>query len=211
MTEQKMKMVRCKACGAPFGAVYYESVNTKSPELVQAIISGKMFEIRCPKCGHTENVMFPLLFNDMKHGYMIWLTTEESLTEIVKVLCDMPAPVKKRIVLEPEDLREKAAVLDAGLDDRAGELYKLLMLLALREDGKLRMEDVEKTLLISEGDGKFFLVIRFYDGRSSGMQTTAEMIAAATESFPFRDDREREDFVVNANWAVKYFKEEMGI
>ena len=96
----------------------------------------------------------------------------------------------------------------AALLQRAIPKEKLLAAAFDIADGQsIPMEDVEKALLLPEGDGKFFLEIRFRDGHSGGLQTTAEVIAAATEKFPFRDDRVREDFVVNANWAVKYIKE----
>ena len=141
MSMPREETVKCPKCGEENTFTCWQSINTEMDFAIPDIISGKLFEVTCKKCGHTAQVHYPMLFNDMIHGVMINYVMPEAVEEAVRVVDYMRERMdfcRFRIVTSQTDLREKTAIFDAGLDDRVVELLKLLIMANIQDQVKDR-------------------------------------------------------------------------
>ena len=63
--------IKCPKCGADISFTRWQSINTQMNFAIPDIISGKLFDVDCKKCGQHIHLNYPLLFNDMIHSVMI--------------------------------------------------------------------------------------------------------------------------------------------
>lgn len=127
------KEYKCPACGAELTAELRHSVSAKQePELKAKLLDGTLFEHRCPQCGDTRGMLYACLYHDEEHRALIYLIPgydrgdprqAEVMAGLSQLDCAM-AGYTMRIVRTPGELREKARLLEAGLDDRVVELCK---------------------------------------------------------------------------------------
>lgn len=106
-----------------------------------------------------------------------------------------------RIVRTQNELREKIAVFDAGLDDRIVEIYKIFVLAAFQKDNP-DFEEIE--LLYYRDDSKNFLQI-IADGKSRGV---AEIPDASYEKLCQRyadkiPDIRKDGPYIDRQWALE--------
>lgn len=131
---------KCPKCGQTVEAEQWTAVNgDKNPQQKLKILEGSLFKAKCPKCGKETKIGYPMLYNDTKQNYMIWLVYDE---EEVKHTTDyfknskndliedengdvVDKDCRQRIVMSPEALREKIMIFDSGLDDKMIEILKL--------------------------------------------------------------------------------------
>ena len=71
MARVSPKEVLCTRCGSAFRADLWDSVNTDTPELVDAFVDGTLNTATCPACGITSFIPNPVLYQDVDHGLMI--------------------------------------------------------------------------------------------------------------------------------------------
>ena len=131
---------KCPSCAANVEAEQWTAVNgDKNPQQKLKILEGTLFKAKCPKCGKETQIGYPMLFNDTKQGYMIWLVyDEESVKHTIDYFKSSKNDViddetgeevdencRRRIVMSPEALREKIMIFDSGLDDKMIEILKL--------------------------------------------------------------------------------------
>ena len=132
MSIPKRTTVTCPKCGKPFQVTVFESVNTDYAEdIAQQIISGELFNAKCPSCGFVAKLVYNVLYHDMKHGAMIWLINPEENYEkkVAEVRSTILPPYNvTRIVRNVDQLREKVACLEKNRDDRVIEILKLFAL-----------------------------------------------------------------------------------
>lgn len=132
MSIPKRVTVTCPKCGKPFQTLVFESVNTDYAEnIAQQIISGELFDAKCPACGFVAHLVYNVLYHDMKHGAMIWLVHPEEDYEkkVNEIRSTGLLPYKvTRIVQSVNQLREKVACLEKNRDDRVIEILKLFAL-----------------------------------------------------------------------------------
>ena len=122
--------VKCPKCGEEIEFTLWQSINTEMDFAIPDIISGKLFEVECKKCGYKTHVNYPMLFNDMIHNVMIYSVAPDSTEETEKALDSLKKmyPGRTRIVTDQSTLREKTAIFNAGLDDRVTEILKLIIM-----------------------------------------------------------------------------------
>lgn len=135
--------VCCPKCHSTFPVTIWDSVNTNlSKDLSQKIISGAFFDAKCPKCGFVAHLEYDLLYHDMEHTAFIWVVHKDNdkYKEKLQEICDSQASAFKpspgyivRVVDDMNQLREKAAALDAGRDDRIIELCKILLAASIKD------------------------------------------------------------------------------
>ena len=77
-------------------------------------------------------LVHPCLYHDMDNQFMVWLWPEQEAAPAAAF--EPLAGYRLRLVRDLNGFREKIAVLEAGLDDRAVELMKLLLLMQLGHD-----------------------------------------------------------------------------
>lgn len=131
MPEKKVnKAIVCPICSNMSKAQIYTSVNvTVNRAMRDKVASGELFEWRCSECGHKAMLTYPVLYNDMKNRFMIYLIPKIDRFQ----LCDNELEEKysnlrnisKRIVPDFNSFKEKIFLFETGLDDMAVELTKL--------------------------------------------------------------------------------------
>ena len=123
------KEVTCPKCNHTQGAHLYISINASNdPQFKNALLSGKILQYRCEKCGYEARYTYPLLYNDMKRRFMVYLIPEIDRFQLEdRALEDDYRNLKgirKRITADFNSMKEKIFIFESGLDDMAVELTK---------------------------------------------------------------------------------------
>ncbi len=203
MSQAKEKTVACPKCGGDITFTLWNSINTDMPNAIPDIISGKLFAVECKKCGHKTHVNYPMLFNDMVHGVMIYNTIPEKVEEtqhsfdVMKGLYDC----RKRIVTDQSTLREKTSIFNAGLDDRVTEILKLVVLAQVQEQVAARK--LMGAYFIPGDEPKYELA--FEDG-SGYVPVTMEMYEGIAKQYETQLKKDSEYFI-DQNWALKFLSD----
>ena len=166
-----------------------EGLWNKCPKCDQVIYSHELEAslMVCPKCGYQTMANYSLLYHDVEHGMMIQYIATPDREERAKEMAEYrkarkesieaakaqdPALAKQlygsvfRFVTSLNDLREKALILRAGLDDRYVELVKAyIMPQAANMKPDLGIESVRFFL---DKDGKQYLYFFDKDGKEAG-------------------------------------------
>ena len=131
---------QCPKCLKNVEAEQWSAVNgDKNPQQKLKLLEGTLFKVKCKNCGNVATVGYPLIYNDTKQNYMIWLVYDDQeikhVTEYYKKsksdsISDDDTEAadpecRQRIVLSPDALREKIMIFDSGLDDKIIEIMKL--------------------------------------------------------------------------------------
>ncbi len=125
-----IKAVVCPMCGELSKAEIYTSVNsTVHPQLREKVLAGELFGWKCPSCGYNARLTYPILYNDMKNRFMVYMIPKIDRFQ----LCDKELEEKysnvrnitKRLVPDFNSFKEKIFILESGLDDMAVELTKV--------------------------------------------------------------------------------------
>ena len=117
-------------CGEMAKAEIYTSVNaTTDRGLRDRVLDGSLFVWSCPSCGYSARLTYPILYNDMKNRFMVYLIPKIDRFR----LCDSELEEKyanlrnitKRVAPDFNSFKEKIFILESGLDDMAVELTKV--------------------------------------------------------------------------------------
>ncbi len=138
MSMPRRMTVKCSGCGQSYETTVFQSLNTNyAPDVVESVITGRLFEAICPKCGVITRLEYEILYHDLKHGAMIWVIHKnKDFDDRVKKLRSTQRliPYKMtRIVEDIYHLREKVCCLEAERDDRVVELCKFILGCDLQE------------------------------------------------------------------------------
>jgi hypothetical protein len=154
------KRVSCPNCNEEFDAKIYPSINvTTDPQLREPAFDDRLFKTRCPSCGQEFLLNYPILYNNMKKRFMIYMIPgldrfsliDEGLEEKYSTVGN----VRKRLAPTYNRLKEKVFIFESGLDDMPVEITKLYVseLVAKKynlqkvEDGYLSMYNRETNSL----------------------------------------------------------------
>ena len=131
MADNKLnKAVVCPMCGELGKAEIFTSVNVaKNKDYRAKVLNGELFAWACPSCGYNARLTYPILYNDMKHRFMVYLIPKIERFQ----LCDKELEEKysnlrnisKRVVPDFNSFKEKIFIFESGLDDMAVELTKV--------------------------------------------------------------------------------------
>ncbi len=204
MSQPVNQTVKCPQCGADIPFTLWRSINTDVPNAIDDIISGKLFAVECEKCGHKTHVNYPMLFNDMVHGVMIYNTIPEKVEEtqhsfdVMKGLYDC----RKRIVTDQSTLREKTSIFNAGLDDRVTEILKLVVMAQLQ--GQLAGKKVIGVYFVPGEEPKFEIA---YDGGSGYVPVTMEMYNGIAQQFRETFAADDSEYRIDQNWAIAFLSD----
>ena len=143
---------RCPQCGKIHDYPVYDGVDvSKEPQFRAKVMDASIFDFVCPHCGAVNGVIYPFLYHDPSHRFMVQLvdstmpedpftdlfrTEEESEHAIRSVIEDMKTRYTFRTVTTPNELMEKIVILEADLDDRVLEIMKQ-GILAADDSGKI--------------------------------------------------------------------------
>ena len=200
MSIPRRQTVQCPKCGADIEFTYWQSINTQMPNAIPDIISGKLFDVECKKCGNKTFVNYPMLFNDMIHNVMIYYTMPDDVEETEKIMARTSKLLscRNRIVTDQLTLREKAAIFNAELDDRVIEVLKLIILLQVKE--QLAGREIMATYF-HPGEEPVFEIVT--DGDSGFVPVTMEMYEKVAEEFcnPLPED---DEYIIDQDWAQEF-------
>ena len=129
MSEKIMKTVTCPKCSEKSDVKLICSANSKSvPNIRKSVLSDSFFKWKCPKCSFEKQLLHPLLYNDLENRFMVYYIpqTKKRFLADEKIENEYPdlSDIKKRLVSNVSELKEKIAILDSRHDDMAMELAK---------------------------------------------------------------------------------------
>ena len=94
----------------------------------KSVLSDRFFKWKCPRCKFETQLLHPLLYNDMENGFMVYYipNTKRDILVDEKIESEFSdlSDIKKRLVSNVSELKEKIALLDENVDDMAMELAK---------------------------------------------------------------------------------------
>lgn len=166
--------VHCPACGRESACQLVQSINTRTGPAAKAqLLAGELNVLACP-CGRRTQLAATVLFHDPDADYWCQVCPggEQALAEGEAAFRVAGASGVQRLVPSLNALVEKVKVLDAGLEDWAIEMAKVL-LLASRED-----RDLDRVLLFDGVDGA---IIRWVLFEPDGARVVASPIGAYTK------------------------------
>lgn len=201
--------LRCPKCGTEFETTVFESLNTNfDPNVIDSVISGERFTAKCPHCGAVTPLEYELLYHDMINRAMIWVLhpqepAYETRLKNVRETTFIPYDVT-RIVPNINYLRDKAACLKSGKDDRVIELCKLILGVILNEEHPdFAIKDAFYTC---EG-GKS--TILFYDWKHEriGCDFDDQVYNAVATFFgePLSNMEHALFSIIDAEWAIEFY------
>ena len=138
MSRDVKKMVLCPVCDKETPTQLWPNINaSQSPQLRAAILSGALFTFQCSHCHAQRPLAYPCLYHDQKRQFMVYLIPGNEQAVIPD---EAYAPqeldlslLRRRVVNDENDLKEKILIFEADLDDRAVELSKLMAVQALEK------------------------------------------------------------------------------
>ena len=132
MSKISSKPITCPSCNYKGEFKMYESVNVSlDPSLREKVLSGKIFEWICPKCGENLSIRYNLLYHDMDKSFQVYYSPQ-NCSGINKMINDMLTkyPGMRKICRTTDTLNgliEKIYIFESGLNDIAIELSKVIM------------------------------------------------------------------------------------
>ncbi|MBQ4105880.1 MAG: CpXC domain-containing protein [Clostridia bacterium] len=160
MANVVVKKIPCPKCSETTEAKLYMSINaTNEPTLREDVLDEKLFRFRCTACGHEARLTYPVLYNDMKNRFMIYMIPEIDRFQLEDVELEQKYErlhgVRKRLAPDFNSFKEKVFIFESGLDDMAVEITKLVIseMVAKKygipqvEEGYLSMYDREKNTM----------------------------------------------------------------
>lgn len=119
--------VACPKCHASGEAEIWTCVNNvATPDEAQWLIDGFLFHYECPECGNVSTLNHDCLYEDERNkAFVLYVADSDNAEETFNAVdAHKPAGYYTRLVDSVDVLREKAAMLRDGLDDRAVEVAK---------------------------------------------------------------------------------------
>jgi hypothetical protein len=191
--------VKCPACGVERETKLVSSINTRSsPELKQQLLRGELNRHHCA-CGKRVQLASNVLYHDPDADYYCQVCPGDAraLETAVAGFRGSGATGTQRIVPSLNALIEKVKLLDAGLDDWAIELFKVV-LLASRGGSEL-----DRVLLFEARGGDLLHWVLFDE--AGAPQTLGSPLAAYED---LRRERasarpKAADLQIDRAWAVE--------
>ena len=141
---------RCPACDRERDCRLVQSIHTRTnPDAKTQLLAGELNVLACP-CGRRTQLEATVLYHDPDAGYWCQVCPggEQAMAEGEAAFRASGVTGRQRLVPSINALVEKVRLLDAGLEDWAIEMIKVL-LLASRE-----APDLERVLLFDGLDGE---------------------------------------------------------
>ena len=131
MAKRIVKEIDCPHCKEKVELQMWDSINVSlNPALKDKIKNGTIFDWTCPQCGKTTRIMYPFLYIDMIHTFMIWFGAPGQCNPELYQNMTLDG-YQFRQARNFNELVEKAAIFENQLDDHVIELMKLSIVQAL--------------------------------------------------------------------------------
>ena len=167
--------VTCPACGQPRECQLVQSLNTATnPAAKQRLLDGELNVLVCD-CGRRTHLAANVLFHDPEADYFCQVCPggDAAMAQAAEAFRGSGAAGTQRIVPSLNALIEKVKLFDAGLDDWAIEMAKVLLLASTDE------QDLDRVLLFDHVDHENgVLHWMLFDAAGSSPQRVASPLAA---------------------------------
>lgn len=211
MPKTEVKKVVCLKCGKTTEVKLSTSINAAEDlNMRRELLSGRLFSFKCSACGYTGKLFYPVLYNDPKNKFMVYLIPDVDRFQIADKDIEKDFEggvdnVRKRIVPDFNSFLEKIYIFECGLDDMAIEITKLAIGNAVAkkfdldnvEEGYLSMYDRESntmgfTFFIGEDRDPYIQSVRLeIYGKSMKI----------TEEFAAKDKKLKGFLKIDREWA----------
>ena len=154
--------VRCPGCDREAECKLVQSINSDAdPQAKARLLAGELNVLDCP-CGRRSQLAATVLFHDPARSYWCQVCPgdEAAMAQGEAAFRVVGAGGTQRLVPSLNALVEKVKLLDAGLEDWAIEMAKVL-LLASRE-----VVDLDRVLLFDSADQGVIHWVMFKDDRA---------------------------------------------
>ena len=194
------KDIVCPNCGQTQKLELYTSINAEeNPELRRDILRESVFDWECRHCGYTAQMAYPTIYHDPERGFMVCLRPSGAVSKAETI----PAVkgLKKRSVKNPQELKEKILIFEAGLDDTAVELVKNAIVTVLKKNIE---GNIHAYFCAAQGEELKFAL--FLKGRQDPVYQTTQIAVYRQSQEVLRtlDYKEADDFnVVNSKLAQR--------
>lgn len=137
--QQSQQEVVCPHCGKPYEFVVHRLIQAdKNAALKKKVRTKELFKGRCPHCQGTASVAYSFMY--LENGFLFHVVQDETdfqnTGRMIENETDFPPELKglhHRLLHTREELLEKLAIFDAGLDDRIIELLKVVCSISLQK------------------------------------------------------------------------------
>jgi len=188
--------VECPGCGRTQDVTLVQSINARTEaDAKQKLLAGELNVLACA-CGRTTQLAVTMLFVDPDADYYARVVPDETkLAEAESLFRASGATGRQRLVPTPNALVEKVKILDAGLEDWAIEILKVLLLATLG--------DLDRVFLFDRVDRAAGLVhwVLFDEGARSARTLESPLAGydrlVATAKPPSASERQ-----IDRAWAV---------
>lgn len=207
MSKPRIETITCPQCGKETEITIWESLNAQlNPEENQKLLDGTLFQYVCV-CGYAANINAAMLYHNMTHKTMVYYVDEESVDQTDSMLTDIRTHIDYemdgyiyRVVTSQNALREKASILDCGLDDRVIELVKLFYYAYAHEQ---HPEEIIDEILFFIEDEKWML--QFLGSASMVADLPVEFYEKIRDRYalPLKEVG-NEELHVNMRWALEF-------
>ena len=195
--------IKCPTCLEEKTAEIKNVFDRNDKELV---LGRDMFRFKCAKCGNIIKMLYDCEYIDEEKKFAIVYFSRYSLNknlEKIKSIFDkISNGYIKRAVFSANELKEKIKIFDAGLDDRAIEICKIIY--------KNRLSETEKTHVIRNvyfgvNDGEFQIIIQFDDNRLKVIKLSRELYSQVLKMVDenLKGVADSNEIVINKEWALK--------
>ena len=78
MEGSSISKIKCPYCGTEFEFTKYDFINAdKDRDLRDECVSGDLFRVSCPHCKKEFMLLYPVLYFDPSHKFVIWFSEKE--------------------------------------------------------------------------------------------------------------------------------------
>ena len=194
MLKNEHRVCICQKCGEKGSATIWHEIHEKEKT---AAMDTSLFKWKCPSCGHIYKFIYPCLYMDTTKKIAVRFqgndkefATDKDLSEYLNGYC-------KRDCSSQEELAEKIRILDAGLDDRAMELLKLLIFAKIHVTDET-MEQIQFYREAEDGDFEFTI----WTGEGpDGIHIDRQMSENVQELAKELPELEDKYYMIDLDWA----------
>lgn len=216
MSVSEKATIICSKCSAETDFVAWKSITTDTdPIFKEKVRAGELYQCICPKCGNVTVIEYDTLYSEADKDLTIYfVTSKESYENAMELLTNEEIDNEEenngvfRVVRSRAAFREKLLISDAGYDDRAIEILKLITATHVKEIQGISFD----TALFDFQKGKYGF--RFFETGKAGIfiPLVEDMYNQVVIDFSSRYPvDEKDNLEVDINWAIKVVKSNTSI
>lgn len=204
--------IKCPYCEKEYDITQYDFINAdKDRDLRDKCVSGDLFRVSCPHCKKEYLLLYPVLYFDPSHKFVIWFSAKEmpsSMEAIKKEIAKSGYTLRRCATLD--EFTEKIQILEDGLDDVMVELAKYDCFIEFIDNKKGTVEDITGITYERADNGIIRINVRTGDkGMAFTIPTSMMEEEMNTDSDKYKVNNE--DWPrINRDYMISLFKDTEG-